>query len=37
MPRIVTFVEAYYDASMISGALPDGISISIPLLGFVQT
>jgi hypothetical protein len=37
MPRIVTFVEAYYDTSIISGARPDGISISIPLLGFVQT
>jgi hypothetical protein len=37
MPRIVTFVEAYYNASIISGALADGISISIPLLGFVQT
>jgi hypothetical protein len=37
MPRIVTFVEVYYNASIISGALADGISISIPLLGFVQT
>ncbi len=37
MPRIFTFVEAYYDAFIISGALSDGISISIPLLGFVQT
>ncbi len=37
MQRIVTFVKAYYDRSIISGALPDGISISIQLLGFVQT
>ena len=37
MPHIVTFVEAYYDTSMISSAIPEGISISIPLLGFAQT
>ena len=37
MPHIVTFVEAYYDTSMISSAIPEGISISIPLLGCVQT
>jgi hypothetical protein len=37
MPHIVTFVEAYCDTSIISSALPEGISISIPLLGFVQT
>ncbi len=37
MPHNVTFVEAYYDMSIISGSLPEGISISIQLLGFVQT
>jgi hypothetical protein len=37
MPNFVTFVEAHYDSSIISYALPEGISISIPLLGFVQT
>jgi hypothetical protein len=37
MPDIVTLVEAYYDSSIISGVLPEGISISIPLRGFVQT
>ena len=37
MQRNVTFVEAYYDTSIISSSLPEGISISIPLLGFVQT
>jgi hypothetical protein len=37
MPHIVTFVEAYSDSSVISCALSEGISISIPLHGFVQT
>jgi hypothetical protein len=37
MPHIVTFVEAYYDTSILSCALLEGILISIPLLGFVQT
>ncbi len=37
MQHIVTFIEAYYDTSIISSALPEDISISIPLLGFVQT
>jgi hypothetical protein len=37
MLHIVAFVEAYYDTSIKTGALPEGISISIPLLGFVQT
>jgi hypothetical protein len=37
MPHIFTFVEAYYDVNIISGTLPEGILISIPLLGFVQT
>lgn len=37
MPHIVTFVEAYFDSSAISCALSEGISISIPLHGFVQT
>ncbi len=37
MPQIVTFVGAYYDTSIISDALPEDISISILLLGFVQT
>jgi hypothetical protein len=36
-PDIVTFIEAFYDTSIISGAQPAGISISIPLLGYVQT
>ena len=37
MQHIVAFVEAYYDTSILSDALPEGISVSIPLLGFVQT
>ena len=37
MQHIVTIVEAYYDVSIRSGVLPEGILISIPLLGFVQT
>ncbi len=35
-PDIVTLVEAFYDTSIISGSLPEGVSISIPLLAFVQ-
>ena len=29
MPHIVTFVTAFYDASIFSGALPEGVSLSI--------
>ncbi len=36
-PDIDTVIEAFYDTSIIYGALPAGISISIPLLGYVQT
>jgi hypothetical protein len=36
-PDIVTSIEVFYDTSIISGALPVGISISIKFLGFVQT
>ena len=35
MPAFVTFVTAFYDASIISGVLPEGVSIS--LRGYVQT
>ena len=37
MPDIVTFVQAFYDSSIISGTLPEGMSTSIRLCGFVQT
>ncbi len=37
MPHIVTFVEAYYDTSITSSALPKAISISIPLLGHLES
>jgi hypothetical protein len=37
MQHMVTFVQVYYHTSVISTALPEGILISIPLLGFVQT
>ena len=35
MPHIVTFVTAFYDASIFS--LPEGVSLSISLRGYVQT
>ena len=37
MPSFVTFVTAFYDTSIISGALPAGVSLSISLRGYVQT
>ncbi len=37
MPAIVTFVTAFYDSSIISGALTYGVSLSISLRGYVQT
>jgi hypothetical protein len=37
MPAFVTFVTAFYDTSIVSGALLEGGSISIPLRGYVQT
>jgi hypothetical protein len=37
MPPFFTFVTAFYDSSIISGALPEGFSISISLRGYVQT
>ena len=37
MPNYISFVTAFYDASIISGALPEGISLSISLCGYVQT
>ena len=35
MPPVVTFVTAFYDASIFS--LPEGVSLSISLRGYVQT
>jgi hypothetical protein len=37
MPDFVTFVTAFYDTSIISGALPEGVLISISMRGYVQT
>jgi hypothetical protein len=37
MPGIVTFVDAFYDSSILCGSLLDNNSICIPLHAFVQT
>ena len=36
MPDSVTFVTAFYDTSILSEALPDGVTISISFRGYVQ-
>ena len=37
MPNAISFVTAFYDASIISGVLPEGVSLSISLRAYVQT
>ncbi len=37
MPDFVSFVTAFYDMSVNSVALPEGVSISISMRGYVQT